>query len=78
MKVKVVWRNLTLVEFKRNSGQCFVCQDTIFRSKYGTKCWETENGNHVCQACIDAWALEGGQLGKISRSKLPVNGFEIK
>lgn len=79
MDVKVQWRNLTLVEVKRNSTQCFVCLETIFRSKYGaSKCWQTENGNNVCQTCLDTWAKEGGELGKISRSKLPMNGFEIK
>lgn len=61
---------------RRHSRQCFICRDTIFRSKDGTRCWQSEHGNFLCCVCMNVWELEGGELGKISRSKIQ-NGFSI-
>ena len=67
---------MTKIFITRHSRQCLICLHTIFRGNQ-QRAWITENGNHICVQCVDVWDIEGGELGKISRSRIK-EGFNIE
>lgn len=69
------FNGFVLINLSRNSTRCFVCLETVFRGAH-QRVWKSANDNHVCWQCVDAWAVEGGELGKISRSKIQ-GGYDI-
>ncbi len=50
----------------RKDTKCFICSEPILK---GSERYVSIYGNSICDECYNAWMIEGGRLGSISRSK---------